>query len=69
LDADAPVARAALWALPDAVVPSDVMLIDTDWHDWELLGGHALLARVHKLAVAFGAEKLRHHVDSPPGLP
>ena len=68
-DADAPVARAALWALPDKAVPSDVVLIDADWAEPDLAGGHALLERVHELAAALGAEQLQHHVDTPPGPP
>jgi ribosomal protein S18 acetylase RimI-like enzyme len=69
LDSDVPVARAALWALPDEAVPTDVVLIDADWNEWDLGGGHALLTHVHKLAGALGADALSHHVDSPPGAP
>jgi ribosomal protein S18 acetylase RimI-like enzyme len=64
-----PVARAALWAMPDEAVPTDVVMIDADWNDRELAGGHALVTRVHELAAALGAHELRHHVDSPPGAP
>jgi ribosomal protein S18 acetylase RimI-like enzyme len=69
LDDGVPVARAALWALPDHEVPTDIVLIDADWKDAELAAGHALLSRVHDLAAAHGAEALSHHVDSPPGPP
>jgi GNAT superfamily N-acetyltransferase len=69
LQAGAPVARAALWALPGQLVPTDVVLIDTDWSERELSIGHALLARVHELAAELGADSLSHSVDSPPGAP
>ena len=69
LDADAPVARAALWALPNEAVPSDVVLIDANWAEPDLSGGHVLLKRIHELAAALGARELQHHVDSPPGPP
>jgi ribosomal protein S18 acetylase RimI-like enzyme len=68
-ESDVPVARAALWALPDEAVPTDVVLIDTDWDEPDLAGGQALLGRVHELAAALGATQLHHHVDSPPGPP
>jgi ribosomal protein S18 acetylase RimI-like enzyme len=69
LDDGVPVARAALWALPDHEVPTDIVLIDADWNDAELAGGRALLSKVHDLAAAEGADALSHHVDSPPGPP
>jgi ribosomal protein S18 acetylase RimI-like enzyme len=69
LDDGVPVARAALWALPDHEVPTDIVLIDADWNDTELAAGHALLSKVHDLAAAHGADALSHHVDSPPGPP
>jgi ribosomal protein S18 acetylase RimI-like enzyme len=69
LDHSVPVARAALWALPDDEVPTDIVLIDADWNDAELAAGRALLAKVHDLAAAHGADALSHHVDSPPGPP
>jgi GNAT superfamily N-acetyltransferase len=69
LQAGAPVARAALWALPGQLVPTDVVLIDTDWSEQGLSLGHALLARVHGRAAELGAESLSHSVDSPPGAP
>ena len=64
-----PVARAALWALPDHEVPTDIVLVEADWNDEELVAGRALLSRVHDLAAANGTEALSHHVDSPPGPP
>jgi ribosomal protein S18 acetylase RimI-like enzyme len=69
LQAGAPVARAALWALPGKLVPTDVVLIDTDWSEPELSIGHALLARVHELAAELRADSLSHSVDSPPAAP
>jgi ribosomal protein S18 acetylase RimI-like enzyme len=69
VDAGLPVARAALWALPDHEVPTDIVLIEADWNDAELAAGRALLASVHELAAARGADALTHHVDSPPGPP
>jgi RimJ/RimL family protein N-acetyltransferase len=69
LEAGVPVARAALWALPDHEVPTDIVLIDADWNDEELAAGHSLLSRVHELAAAHGADVLSHHLDSPPGPP
>lgn len=68
-EAGKPVARAALWALPDQAVPTDIVLIDADWSDEELSAGKALLTKVHELAGALGADALAHHVDSPPGAP
>ena len=69
LEAGAPVARAALWALPDQAVPTDIVLIDADWSDEDLAAGQALMAQVHELARGLGARDLTHHVDSPPGAP
>ena len=69
VDADAPVARAALWSLPRQTVPTDIVLIDADWNDSELAAGRALLLQTHQLARALGAESLTHHVDSPAGPP
>jgi hypothetical protein len=36
LDSEGPVARAALWALPDEEVPTDMVLIDLDWGEEDL---------------------------------
>jgi ribosomal protein S18 acetylase RimI-like enzyme len=69
LDNGVPRARAALWALPDHEVPTDIVLIDADWNDAELAAGRALLSKVNELAAAHGADALSHHVDSPPGPP
>ena len=69
LQAGVPVARAALWALPDHEVPTDIVLIDAEWDDAELAAGRSLLSTVHDLAVVHGADALSHHVDSPPGAP
>ena len=69
LQAGAPVARAALWALPGQPVPTDVVLIDTDWSEEDLSTGQALLTRVHEVAADLGADGLSHSVDSPPGAP
>jgi ribosomal protein S18 acetylase RimI-like enzyme len=65
----APVARAALWSMPGEPVPTDVVLIDTDWSQEDLSAGQAVLSRVHTLAADLGAESLGHSVDSPPGAP
>lgn len=69
LDGGVPVARAALWALPDQEVPTDLVLIHADWVDEELAAAQALLARVHELAASLGADGLSHSVDSPPAAP
>ena len=69
LETGVPVARAALWALPDHELPTDIVLIDADWSDAELATGRSLLASVHDLAAAHGADALTHHIDSPPGPP
>jgi RimJ/RimL family protein N-acetyltransferase len=69
LDDGEPAARAALWALPGHLVPTDIVLIAADWNDDALSGGHALLPEVHELARSLGAKALSHHVDSPPGPP
>jgi hypothetical protein len=69
LEAGTPVARAGLWALPGQAVPTDVVMIEADWSDEDLSAGRALLARVHELARALGADGLSHSVDSPPGPP
>jgi hypothetical protein len=44
-------------------------LIEADWEDPALSGGHALLAHMHELARALGPVALRHHVDAPAGPP
>jgi ribosomal protein S18 acetylase RimI-like enzyme len=64
-----PAARAALWALPGNLVPTDIVLIAADWEDDELSGGRALMSEVHELARSLGTKALSHHVDSPPGPP
>jgi ribosomal protein S18 acetylase RimI-like enzyme len=69
LESGKPVARAALWALPDQGVPTDIVLIDADWSDKDLSAGRTLLTHVHELAGGLGADALSHHVDSPPGAP
>jgi RimJ/RimL family protein N-acetyltransferase len=61
--------RAALWSLPGLEAPSSVVLIETDWDDPQLCAGRELMARVHELAAALGAEALDHMVDSPPVAP
>jgi ribosomal protein S18 acetylase RimI-like enzyme len=66
---DRPVARAAFWAGPGHSVPTDIVLIETDWVDDALLAGRRLLANLHKRATALGAGTLRHMVDSPPVPP
>ena len=68
-EAGAPVARAALWTVSGQTVPTDVVLIDTDWDDEGLASGRALMARLHELARELGAEALTHHIDSPPVAP
>jgi ribosomal protein S18 acetylase RimI-like enzyme len=55
--------------LPGQAVPTDVVMIDADWSDEDLSAGRALLARVHELAGALGADGLSYSVDSPPGAP
>jgi RimJ/RimL family protein N-acetyltransferase len=61
--------RAVLWSLPGLEVPSSVVLIETDWGDPQLRAGRELMARVHELAAALGADALEHTVDSPPVAP
>jgi ribosomal protein S18 acetylase RimI-like enzyme len=68
-DGGEPVARAALWALPDHPVPTDVVLVDADWDDEQLTTGKPLLENVHELARSLQADVLSHHVDDPPGPP
>jgi RimJ/RimL family protein N-acetyltransferase len=67
--ADAPVARAAFWALPYHDVPTDLVLIHADWSEDDLSAGHALLRHLRGLAGTFGVDALNHHVDTPPGPP
>ena len=69
LDAGRPVARGALWALPEHPVPTDIVLIDADWSDPDLAGGRELLNELHQLARTFGADVLSHSVDAPPNAP
>jgi RimJ/RimL family protein N-acetyltransferase len=69
LEGGAPVARAALWSLPNQPVPTDIVLIDADWSDAELSAPRAVLTRAHELASELGADSLSHSVDSPPGAP
>jgi RimJ/RimL family protein N-acetyltransferase len=66
---ETPVARAALWAVPEEAVPTDVVLIAADWSDPDLSEAQALLAYMHKLTGTLGAGALQHHIDSPPGPP
>jgi RimJ/RimL family protein N-acetyltransferase len=68
-EAGVPVARAALWALPDRAVPTDTVLIAAPWDDERLSAGHELLATLHELAGRIGADGLNHSVDSPPAAP
>jgi ribosomal protein S18 acetylase RimI-like enzyme len=69
LEEGAPAARAALWSMPGESVPTDVVLIETDWRQEDLSAGQAVLARVHALAAQLGTDSLSHSVDSPPGAP
>jgi ribosomal protein S18 acetylase RimI-like enzyme len=69
LDAGVPVARGAFWALPDETVPTDLVLIATDWSDPELDAGRALLVHAEERAAGLGSAALQHHVDDPPGPP
>jgi ribosomal protein S18 acetylase RimI-like enzyme len=69
LEGETPVARAALWSLPRAPVPSHVVLVETDWADPELAAGRALMSDLHRRASALGADALEHTVDSPPVAP
>ena len=69
LEAGAPVARAALWALPGQAVPTDIVLIEADWRDERLSAGRELLSTMHALAAGLGAGSVGHSVDSPPTAP
>jgi ribosomal protein S18 acetylase RimI-like enzyme len=69
LEAGEPVARVALWTPAGQTVPTDTVLIETDWTEEGLSSGHAVLTRVHELASALGADALGHSVDSPPVAP
>jgi ribosomal protein S18 acetylase RimI-like enzyme len=69
LDGEAPVARAAFWALPGHDVPTDLVLIEADWSDEELAAGRALLENMQWVAAGLGAGLLSHHVDAPPAAP
>ena len=69
LDAGKPVARGALWALPEHPVPTDIVLIDADWSEPDLAGGRELLNELHQLARTLGADVLSHSVDAPPNAP
>jgi RimJ/RimL family protein N-acetyltransferase len=60
---------AVLWSLPGGDVPSNVVLIETDWSDDALAAGKSLMARVHELAGQLGAQELGHTIDSPPVAP
>ena len=50
-------------------MPTDIVLIDTDWGEDDLSTGHELLAKMHELAAELGADDLSHSVDSPPAAP
>jgi ribosomal protein S18 acetylase RimI-like enzyme len=69
LDAGAPVARAALWTIAGQSVPTDTVLIESDWNEADLASGRAVLAKAHELASSLGADALGHSVDSPPTAP
>lgn len=69
LRANVPVARAALWAPPGESIPTDIVMIETDWSEEDLAAGQALLEGVHELASDLGAEVLSHSVDGPPASP
>jgi ribosomal protein S18 acetylase RimI-like enzyme len=65
----AAVTRAAFWSLPGQPVPTDLVLVDTDWRDDELRSARALLDHMHARARSVGAARLMHHVDEPVGPP
>jgi ribosomal protein S18 acetylase RimI-like enzyme len=69
VDSERPAARAAFWAMPDQAIPSDLVLIHTDWSDPMLANGRALLSHLHERAAGLGSKALQHHVDNPPGPP
>jgi ribosomal protein S18 acetylase RimI-like enzyme len=69
LEAAKPIARAALWAPPGHEMPTDFVLIETDWSADDLGAAPALLAHLHERAAALGADALAHVVDSPPVAP
>jgi len=69
LNGRVPVARAALWSLPAAEIPTDLVLIDADWSDTDVSTGQAVITRTHDLARNVGADDLSHSIDSPPEAP
>jgi GNAT superfamily N-acetyltransferase len=69
LGPERPLAHAALWAPAGHAVPTDVVVIETDWTDPELEAGRELLAELHDRARDLGADALEHMLDSPPVAP
>jgi ribosomal protein S18 acetylase RimI-like enzyme len=61
--------RAAFWSMPGQPVPTDLVLIDSDWSERELASARALLAHMHARARELGAADLTHHIDEPTGPP
>jgi ribosomal protein S18 acetylase RimI-like enzyme len=69
MNGESAVGRAAFWATPGGPVPTDLVVIETDWSDAELTSGRALLEAMHERARGLGAGQLTHHVDEPAGPP
>jgi RimJ/RimL family protein N-acetyltransferase len=69
LDGGVPSARAALWTLPGGEVPTDLVLIDTDWKGRDRSAVQAAMTKAHHLARELGADALNHSIDTPPTAP
>lgn len=62
--------RFAFWCLPDAIVPSDIVLVDADWTraDIDQLG-RDLIRLAKDTAASLGAIRFGHVLDSPAQAP
>ncbi|GAA4910401.1 RimJ/RimL family protein N-acetyltransferase [Stackebrandtia albiflava] len=59
----------ALWSMPGADTPSDIVLLEAPWDEPGLTTGHLLLERAGHLAAELGATTQGHVLDSPAQAP
>jgi ribosomal protein S18 acetylase RimI-like enzyme len=69
VEGDRPLGRVALWALPGAGAPSDLVLLEAPWEEADLAHGTRLLEAALARARALGTRQVGHVLDSPPQAP